>query len=151
VFHRRIVRRLHEDHLATLGHWGRIEQALAAHDQRALEPLLRHASDSIGEELAHHIAFEELELFPRLAAFGHGELADMLCDEHMAIRFAATRFRQVLTLRGAASDETRHLAALVAERLITHIQKEERSLLPVLERLLDDTADREMLAHYRAT
>lgn len=93
MFHRRIVRRLHEDRLATLGHWGRLEQSLAAGDERQIAWLLRSAYVSLDEEVSGHMTFEEREIFPRLAASGRAELAQALSEEHIDIRYAAGHFR----------------------------------------------------------
>lgn len=154
-FSRHISRRLHEEHEATLALWGRLEQTLAA---RGAKPpteedlrLLRDCAAQIAEEVTRHFAFEENALFPRLAAAGEGDIAELLAEEHAAIRSAARRFSE-LAHPGATPQarwsELRALALELAERLVSHVQKEEMSLLPSLEDLLDEETDRELAGSY---
>lgn len=141
---RQVSRRLHEEHVATLALWSRVESALAAGKSDA--PLMRAAAASLAEEIAHHFDFEEKELFPRLAGAGEGDIAELLKEEHATIREAATRF--IALANGALSNELRALGLELAERLVSHVQKEEMSLLPALEDLLDEAADAELSLAY---
>lgn len=154
-FNRHISRRLHEEHEATLALWGRLEQTLAV---RGVKPpteedlrLLRDCAAQIADEVTRHFAFEENELFPRLVASGEGDIAELLAEEHATIRAAARRFGE---LAQPGSDpaahwpELRALALELAERLVSHVQKEEMSLLPSLEDLLDEDTDRELAGSY---
>ena len=144
-FQRAISRRLHEEHAATLALWGRVEQSLAAGRQDAT--LMREAAAALAGEIARHFEFEEEQLFPRLAAAGEGDIAGLLTDEHAAIRAAAVQF---LALAPADPQPAalRPLAFELAERLVSHVQKEEMALLPALEDLLDEDADRELQLAY---
>jgi hypothetical protein len=47
-----------------------------------------------------------------------------------------------------ANSEVRILGLELAERLVAHVQKEEMSLLPSLEDLVDETADGELSTAY---
>ena len=134
---RQVSRRLHEEHQATLALWTRLESALAA--GKADAALIRAAAGSLAEEIARHFEFEERELFPRLEAAGEGDIAALLREEHATIRETASRFavlpKEVLT------KEIQRLGLELAERLVSHVQKEEMSMLPALEDLLDDETD----------
>jgi hemerythrin-like domain-containing protein len=160
-FERQVSRRLHEEHLATLDLWGRVEQAFAARARAwppaqpdpELSALLARGAATLAEEVTRHFDFEERELFPRLAAAGEGDIAALLAEEHEAIRTAA---REFAALAAGAPDEARWraLRALgleLAERLTAHVQKEEMALLPMLEDLLDEDADRELALAYLST
>ena len=154
-FNRHISRRLHEEHEATLALWGRLEQALAMRGTRPPTEedlrLLRDCAAQLAEEVTRHFAFEEEQLFPRLDAAGEGDIAGLLAEEHATIREAARRFSG---LAQPGADPQAHwtglraLALELAERLVSHVQKEEMSLLPSLEDLLDDETDRELAGSY---
>lgn len=151
-FNRQISRRLHEEHEATLALWGRLEQALARlggkppadQDLR----LARECAAQLAEEVTRHFAFEESEIFPRLDAAGEGDIAGLLAEEHETIRGAALRFGALARDPGAHWAELRPLGLELAERLVGHVQKEEMSLLPSLDDLLDEAADLELIGRY---
>ena len=144
-FNRHISRRLHEEHEATLALWTRVEASLSAGKHDA--GLLQSAAASLGHELGHHFQFEERELFPRLAAAGEGDIGELLQEEHVVIREAGERFIQ-LVKEDPAGKQTRVIGLELAERLFSHVQKEEMSLLPLLEDLLDPQADEELAMQY---
>jgi hypothetical protein len=52
------------------------------------------------------------------------------------------------TLDGAGWSTLRRSALELAERQVAHIQKEEMSLLPLLEDLIDEDTDRELALAY---
>lgn len=135
---RQVSRRLHEEHLATLALWTRVEAALAGGNADAA--LLKSAAASLADEIRRHFAFEERELFPRLAHAGEGDIAGLLEEEHATIRDAGQQF-----IERAAHDPShpalRALGLELAERLVSHVQKEEMSMLPALEDLLDEDSD----------
>ena len=140
---RQVSRRLHEEHQATLALWTRVEASLAA--GKADAALMRSAAASLAEEIERHFAFEENELFPRLADAGEGDIAELLAEEHAAIRAAGLRF-----LAAAKEDpldpQLRPLGLELAERLVSHVQKEEMSMLPALDDLLDGETDEALAA-----
>ncbi|MDH4174463.1 MAG: hemerythrin domain-containing protein [Betaproteobacteria bacterium] len=145
AFDRAISQQLHEEHAATLALWGRVEQSLAAGAPAAA--LMREAAAALANEIERHFEFEETQLFPRLAAAGEGDIAALLIEEHAAIRAAGARFMQ-LALEDPPRAELRPLAFELAERLVSHVQKEEMALLPALDDLLDEQADRELQLVY---
>ena len=146
-FNRHISRRLHEEHDATLALWGRVEASLAAGRHDAA--LLKSAAAALAHELDHHFRFEERELFPRLAEAGEGDIGELLQEEHEVIREAGKRF-MALVAAEAATNEVKILGLELAERLVAHVQKEEMSLLPSLDDLVDEDADAELSASYAA-
>jgi DUF438 domain-containing protein len=142
---RQVSRRLHEEHQATLALWSRVEASLAA--GKADAALMRAAAAQLADEVERHFAFEEEELFPRLAAAGEGDIALLLGEEHEAIRAAAARF-MALVRDNPADPSLRPLGLELAERLVSHVQKEEMSMLPALDDLLDEGADRDLCLAY---
>jgi len=156
-FARSVNRRLHEEHLATLTLWTRLEGALAgrgALDAPETAALLRNCAAGLAEEVSRHFDFEEDVLFPRLTEAGEGDIADLLGEEHAAIRDAAARFAPLEaalragTLTAAETQTLRAVALELAERLVGHVQKEEMSLLPALEDLLDEDTDTALVLDY---
>lgn len=144
---RHISRRLHEEHEVTLALWSRVEASLAAGKFDA--SLLKSAAASLAEELDRHFAFEEGELFPRLAAAGEADIGELLAEEHARIRDAGGEF--IALVKADPSDaRLRPLGLELAERLIAHVQKEEMSLLPSLDDLLDEETDSELTSSYAA-
>jgi hemerythrin-like domain-containing protein len=156
-FERQVSRLLHDEHQASVALLGRLEQALvraADAEQRTLAaPLVRQ----LELETAHHFDFEEHELFPRMAAAGDAELAALLTEEHESIREVAgellplARALAAGELAGGDRPAFRRLALELVERMVAHIQKETMGLLPLIDDLLDDTADRELAFAYAAS
>lgn len=124
---------------------GRLEASLAAGKQDAA--LLRSAAAALTGEVERHFAFEEAELFPRLAAAGEGDLVELLLEEHATVRSAAREFIAAVAEDPQAA-RLKSLGLEVAERLASHAQKEEMSLLPVLEDLLDEGEDLKLAEAY---
>lgn len=160
-FNLNITRRLHEEHAATLTLWSRLEQQLAARGAQwppaegdEITARLRECAGMLAQEVSRHFAFEEAQLFPRLEASGEGDIARLLAEEHGVIREAAEQFT-ALHARGARGEldaagwrTLKTLALELVERLVSHVQKEEMSLLPALEDLIDEDSDRELITEY---
>ena len=147
-FSRHISRRLHEEHVATLALWGRLESALAAGRHDAA--LLKSAAASLERELDRHFRFEEAELFPRLAEAGEGDIGELLREEHETIRAAGMRFIELVS-KEITNPEAKRLGLELAERLVNHVQKEEMALLPALDDFIDEETDHELDSAYAAT
>ena len=151
-YSRQISLRLHEEHLATVQLWGRLEQSIAARvPEDALNALLRTCSAALADEVTRHFEFEERELFTRLVQAGDGDIAELLAEEHATIRSVARALRELLALpqpESAARQQLRALGLELAERLVAHVQKEEMALLPALEDLIDEETDRELALAY---
>jgi hemerythrin-like domain-containing protein len=145
-FNRQTCRRLHEDHEATLALWNRFEQTAAARTGSELADLARSCAAALAHEISRHFAFEEEELFPRLAEAGEGDIAELLTEEHVVIRSAAQSFSAALEKQDWQQLRTAGLE--LSERLNAHVQKEEMSLLPAVEDLLDDETDARLALAY---
>jgi hemerythrin-like domain-containing protein len=144
--------RLHEEHLATVALWGRLEQAIASRlSDDEIHSLCKQCAAALSNEVSRHFDFEERELFPRLREAGESDIAELLGEEHETIRAVARDFQPLVAAAApdaAAWQRIRALGLELAERLVAHIQKEEMALLPALEDLLDEETDREIaLAH----
>lgn len=140
---RQVSRRLHEEHQASLALWTRVEASLAA--GKADAALMRSAAASLAEEIERHFAFEESELFPRLAEAGEGDIAELLAEEHEMIRAAGRRFLAAAR-ENPLDPDLKPIGLELAERLVSHVQKEEMSMLPALDDLLDDDTDEALAA-----
>lgn len=151
---------LHDEHRANLGLLGRVEHALAraprgpaAHGVALLD-LMRTLLHQVTQDVDRHFAFEERELFPRMQEAGEGDIAGLLREEHDAIRDVVEELRPLAqraidhTLDDAGWDDLRAAALELVERQVSHIQKEEMALLPMLDDLLDEAADRELAMGY---
>ncbi len=149
-------RALHDEHFANLQLLGRAEQAFVksprgdAETLKLLAVLVRELEHDIGR----HFAFEEQELFPRMIEAGDGGMAALLIEEHEAIRAVAAELlplAQVAAGLDVAGWEALKRAVLeLVERLVSHIQKEEMALLPLIDDLLDDETDRQLAFAYAA-
>jgi hemerythrin-like domain-containing protein len=142
-----VNRRLHEEHVAVIALCARLEASLSSGIPDGA--LLQAALAAIEGEVEHHFAFEEAELFPRMKEAGEGDLVDLLLEEHAAIRDAARRFTAAARLTPPGPD-LRPAGLEFAERLASHAQKEEMSMLPSLENLLDADTDAELISAYVA-
>ena len=120
----------------------------------ATRKTLEKAATAIEQEIRDHFAFEENELFTRLADMGDADIGEHLRDEHHAILPVG---EQVSALARAAlengfSDKSwpqfKTLTGELIERMLAHIQKEEMALLPMLDELLDPETDLELSENY---
>jgi hemerythrin-like domain-containing protein len=160
-FQRQISRKLHEEHEALLGLLERFESALMR--LRAVPPgdddpvwrhLLAQLDTALQYEVSRHFALEEDQLFPRLHEHGEGELAELLFEEHESIRQVVG---PLLELIGRAKGGTldvpgwRSLKASgleLTERLGSHARKEEGSLVPLVDEMLDQDTDNALWEEY---
>lgn len=161
-FSRQTSHALHADHLANLQLLGRAEQAFvrapraAAGGEAELLSLLALLVRHLEHDIDRHFVFEEQELFPRLIEAGDGGIAGLLTEEHEAIRAVAAELLPLARAAPAAGLDVAGWEALkrgvleLVERLVSHIQKEEMALLPLLDDLLDDETDRQLAFAYAA-
>lgn len=150
---RHISRRLYEEHIAVLALLERLEQALTrlhappAADDPVWARLLPELETALRHEVTRHFALEEEQLFPRLHEHGDGDLADLLLEEHGVIREVAGALLELLpqARRGqldAAGWQALKTSGLeLAERLSSHAQKEQGSLVPLVDEILDEETD----------
>lgn len=157
----RVAQTLHEEHLATLAFIDRLTATIApagphrpATRNVALAGPLHEAATALGEELGRHFDFEEKPLFERLADGGEEEIVAQLLAEHGVIRPIAARLAAIAVnaLEIGFTDtswiEYRTVAAELCALLRTHIEIEERMLLPLLEESLDADTDTQLHAEY---
>ena len=160
-FSRRTAQLLHEDHQATLVMVEQLEDLIARAKRNlpdlndpAIRKTLETAATAIEQEIGDHFAFEENELFTRLADMGDAEIGEHLAEEHHAMLPVG---EQVAGLARAALDsgfsdqswpQFKAQAGELIERMLAHIQKEEMALLPVLDELLDPETDFELSENY---
>jgi hemerythrin-like domain-containing protein len=145
-YRRRIANHLDAEHREALALYGRLEQAVAARDRAALERLNGALGRHLEAEVVRHFDFEERELFPRLADAGEGDIAELLAEEHAAVREVAAELLPLVregppALDAAHLETYRQRVLELCERQVAHIQKESMALLPMLDDLLDDETD----------
>ncbi len=156
------VRMLHDEHLEIEALMVRL-QGLARHqglerpgeaDRDAVMSKLPEIIAGIQTLLSDHLAFEEEHLFPRLAANGDTDMGELLTAEHESIREVADCFTEIA--RGALDEgftaesyrRFHRLAVELADRVISHAEKEEMALLPMIEELLSADDDMELASAY---
>lgn len=158
---RQISRKLYEEHVAVIGLLQRFGQALArlrgeppAAGDPAWSVLLAQLGAALDYEITRHFDLEEDQLFPRLHARGEGDLAELLFEEHEAIR-EVTRPLLGLIARARSGELDaagwRSLKASgleLVERLGSHAEKEQGALVPVVDEMLDEATDRELWNEY---
>lgn len=158
---RQISRRLHEEHQAILALLERFGSALArlrdappAADDVLWRGLLTDLAVALENEVTRHFALEEQQLFPRLRERGEGDLADLLLEEHAAIREVARPLLGLVAQARAGALDAGGWRALrsggleLVERLSSHAQKEEGALVPLIDEMLDEATDDELFAAY---
>jgi hemerythrin-like domain-containing protein len=160
-FSRRTAQLLHDDHRATLAMIENLEDLIARAKRTlpdvgdaATRKTLEQAATGIEQEVRDHFAFEENELFTRLADMGDADIGEHLRDEHNAILPIGEQVSALAraALEGGFTDQSwsqfRASTGELIERMLAHIQKEEMALLPVLDDLLDAETDLELSTAY---
>jgi iron-sulfur cluster repair protein YtfE (RIC family) len=161
-FQRQISRKLYEEHISVIGLLERFGKALAG--LRAQEPpganhplwsvLLSQLGSALQYEITRHFDLEEDQLFPRLHARGEGELAEMLFEEHEAIREVAHPLLELISrarlgeLDAAGWRSLKANGLELVERLSSHAQKEQGALVPLVDEMLDETTDDALWTEY---
>ena len=160
---RQVSHQLDTEHRSNLDLLGRVEAAFARLPRKGASrdpefmKLAAGFARLIEQDITRHFDFEERELFPRMAQAGEGDIAQMLKEEHDAIRAVAAEIRPLLhaaaaaTLDDAGFDALKRGALEMVERQVAHIQKETMALLPLLDDLLDEDADRELAFSYASS
>ena len=158
----RISQTLHDEHAATVALMERLEQMLAR-GRRGGPPdkadgnvarLLSDLAVGLEAEVERHFAFEENHIFTYLEAIGDAGIGEHLTNEHAAIRPIGAR---VATIARAAAtngfapaewEEFKRLAQDLSDRILTHVQKEEAALLPVIEENMDPETEARLYQEY---
>jgi hemerythrin-like domain-containing protein len=161
-FTNRISQTLHDEHAATVALMERVEQLVARgrrsgppdRADRTVARLLADLAVSIEGEVARHFDFEETRLFTYLEACGDADICEHLTNEHAAIRPLGMRVAelargaQTAGFTPAAWEEFMRLGQELSDRLLTHVQKEEMALLPVLEDNMDPETEARLYEEY---
>jgi hemerythrin-like domain-containing protein len=164
-FNNRISQRLHDEHRSTVALMERLEQLIMRYrrsgmpDAReaAVTKLLADLAVGITAEVERHFSFEETHLFPQLKAAGDGAIGAHLTDEHCAIRPLGVRIAAVAREAAAGGfdaarwEEFRRFGQELIERMLTHVQKEEMALLPLLEDTMDAATEERLFQEYVET
>jgi iron-sulfur cluster repair protein YtfE (RIC family) len=161
---RHVTRILHDEHVAALGMLNQLAGLLAetgrdtppAADAPGLSATLTGLATAIDGEITGHFAFEEEQLFPRLAEVGDGDIGVFLTEEHEIILPLGRRLSELA--RAAAENgfsaeawqEFHRLGGEFVERLTGHIQKEEIGLAAAVDAMLDDETDNALATAYLA-
>ncbi len=158
----RILQILNEEHMKMVGQLERLEGFLENHGPDQMpdsgdaetRDLLVELRDAMETEIDYHYDFEEKHLFPRFIGMGGEGIADMLKDEHDAIRPLAIALKKQLedVLENGFNRELwlrfNSTGAELAEREIFHIQKEEMGFLPGLQQMLNSSDDQPLIDEY---
>jgi hemerythrin-like domain-containing protein len=158
----RISQVLHDEHCATIVLMERLEQFIARHRRGAppdttdavVAKLLSDLPVSLGGEVERHFAFEENELFPYLQAAGDAAIGTHLSDEHRAIRPLAARVSSLAREARAQGfdtgrwEEFSRTGRELCDRLVTHAQKEEMALLPLIDESMDAETEARLYLDY---
>jgi len=160
-----IARLLHDEHMEEVAVLERLEGALQkqksttppATDDSFMTGILIDLIGNTDTQINQHFVFEETFLFPKLAECGEVGIGMVLASEHQAIRETGTA---VIALARAAREngfnadswhQFHQLAGELIEWVISHVQKEEMALLPLIEDILDEKADGDLAQSYMAS
>lgn len=158
-FSNRVSQKLHDEHVATVAMMERLERLAMRRDPPDLADsgVARVLSDLASEfegEVWRHFDFEEQELFSYLAAAGDAEIGRHLTEEHEIIRPLGARLLELArAAKGPGFDpaawaEFRKLAQELTERMLSHVQKEEMALVPMLEEAMDAETEARLYESY---
>jgi Uncharacterized conserved protein len=154
---------LHEEHfrilVAICGLENRVGSAYAqqpldpnkGEDRRQLEDL----QAALGDVIGHH-SFEETVIFPLIRENGEADLARILTVEHAAIEPMALRLLAItdaILADGEAFErwtEFRNAAAALIAEMMSHLQKEELTIVQHLDALLDPETDHRIAVNHVA-
>ena len=151
------TRILHDDHMATIALLTEVERVVLARQAAPAQDdqtgrFIDRLCKTVNGEISGHFDYEEVSVFPRLAEYGMADLGELLIEEHHALRNVMNDAvaGADAARAGGFSPETwktfRRLCGEFVERLTSHIEKEERSLLPAMEDYLTPEMDTELAA-----
>jgi hemerythrin-like domain-containing protein len=161
-FEYQISRSIHDEHQNTITYLEKLETELLKHSHDKAPDLSEGDLGSIiwqliplvEEEIGVHFQFEEESIFPILDTAGDSGITFLLTEEHRTILPLGERLMELArgtrdnTLDHETWSELRRLGIELIERLVSHIQKEEMGLLPMIETLIDEEQDAELSNNY---
>ena len=151
---------IYDDHVATLALLSEVERRILSHRNGAPEidqdyrRFIDRYCKALNTEVTTHFDFEEVALFPVITDYGDGALCELLLEEHHVLLNVVS---DVVTLAQAGRDngfsaedwsKFRRLSGELAERLTSHIEKEDRALIPAMEEALTPELDTELAARH---
>jgi len=156
-----ICQTLHREHLANIALLQRFERliaaqhlAAAANADSAVRQLLSELASGLADEVERHFAFEERDLFPYIEAMGNSAIAAHLTEEHSAIRPLVIRLAAMAreaSQRGfddTSWDEFRRVGGELCNCMLPHIEKEEMTLLPLIEESMEAETETRLYQDY---
>lgn len=162
-FSSRVAQLIHEDHSETITLIELLEDMIAKARRNTpdvsdmlVSKTLKKTAEMIAHETRHHFYFEENLLFPILEEAGDVAIGAHLREEHAAILPLGERVEALANtaladgFTDASWVEFRNVTGEMTERMLSHIQKEEMALLPLLEDLLDPETDMELSEAFAA-
>ncbi len=161
MFTNRISQKLHEEHRTTTAVMERLEALLtrerrAPADSNTYASLLRDVAASVESEINRHFDFEERQLFTLLDTIGDAAIGAHLTAEHTAMRPLGARLAKLsrAAAAGGSNDaswaELRQVGLELCGRMLTHVQKEEMALLPLIEESMDVETEERLYDDYIA-
>lgn len=161
-FDHQITRTLHDEHLATISVLERLEGVFQKNgpkktpvgDNPDITSLLGDIINLVECDVKNHFTFEEEKLFPLLSAMGDSPISYILTGEHNVILPLGNLLSELA--KAARTDgfsdaswvQFRQSGVELIERMISHIQKEEMALLPMLEDIVEEDEDAELMMAY---
>ncbi len=157
---RSVPRLLHDEHIETISLLDRIDRVVLARKEAPgandddVAVTIKRMTAMMTSNVPNHFAFEEDTLFPFLAERGDVDIGNFLQEEHNMMREVADEI--IALAKGTAASgfdakswmEFRRLSGEWVERMMSHVQKEEMALLPILEDALDADSDSDLVARY---
>lgn len=121
-----VLTQLSGEHEQLRAHLERIQAAAEARDDERLRAALRAAHAALTDELDHHIAQEEAEVFAAVSEALGEDMLDPFREEHVEVRLLRDE-----ALAAVARGEAPHAAALgLSDLLLNHQQREDLVLFP---------------------
>jgi len=161
-FEHQITRTLHDEHLVTISVLERLEgvfqkfglKKTPAGDSPEIISLLGDIINLVECDVKNHFTFEEEKLFPLLGAAGDTPISYILTGEHNVILPLGTLLSELAKsarsegFNDASWVQFRQSGVELIERMISHIQKEEMALLPMLEDIIEEDEDAGLMMEY---
>lgn len=154
------TRILHDDHVATLALLTEAERMVVSRREGPAQidqeygRFIDRFRKALNVEVTSHFDFEEVALFPVVAEYGDVALCELLLEEHQVLLNVVSdvvALAEAGRANGFAPEEWgkfRRLCGELVERLTSHIEKEERALIPALEDALTPETDSEYAARH---